>query len=203
MGTSYATNVVHRPNFHYIRRTWIRIKLALCTKKGGKSINTTSRSVNLLNRANCFIGAFYWLHTVCGVARWAWFDYSSSTKPAICLYTSDHKCNGKRVENASTFHAIVLWGVRSREISSRVGWSFCGEEGEGMVMDISLVFRYFRRTRFRPLPCVSPLANKRSNGYPRWCTTSYILEILYEVYENFGGKMIEMYEFLFFLFSFF
>lgn len=44
---------------------------------------------------------------------------------------------------------------------------FCGEEGEGMVMDISLVFRYFRRTRFRPLPCVSPLANKRSNGYSR------------------------------------
>lgn len=27
------------------------------------------------------------------VARWAWFDYSSSTMPAICLYTSDHKCN--------------------------------------------------------------------------------------------------------------
>lgn len=122
--------------FPLYRHTWIRVKLALCIKKGGKSINTIrdigigwislieqTRGGQVLQAAVHFTD---YTHAVCGVARWAWFDYSSFTKPVICLYTSDHKCNGKRVENASTFHAIVWWGgdTRSREISSRVEWSF-------------------------------------------------------------------------------
>lgn len=147
MRTSYATNIVYRPSFHYTGIRELGLKLALCIKKGGKSINTI-RDIGIgwislieQTRGASFTGgrAFYWLHTR-GVARWAWFDYSSFTKPVICLYTSDHKCNGKRVENASTFHAIVRWGgdTRSREISSRVEWSFLpcwrGEgEGRGIV----------------------------------------------------------------------
>lgn len=150
MRTSYATNIVYRPSFHYTGIRELGLKLALCIKKGGKSINTI-RDIGIgwislieQTRGASFTGgrAFYWLHTrrvrrgQMGVVRL----FIVHKPPVICLYTSDHKCNGKRVENASTFHAIVRWGgdTRSREISSRVEWSFLpcwrGEgEGRGIV----------------------------------------------------------------------
>lgn len=86
MRTSYATNIVYRPSFHYTGIRELGLKLALCIKKGGKSINTI-RDIGIgwislieQTRGASFTGgrAFYWLHTR-GVARWAWFDYSSFT----------------------------------------------------------------------------------------------------------------------------
>lgn len=94
------------------------------------------------------------------VARWAWFDYSSSTKPAICLYTSDHKCNaGRGVDKMhQPFTRSYYEGYDLGRFRRVWDDHFCGE---GMVMDITSKF-YSLFSKNKISPYVSPLVNKRT-----------------------------------------